>query len=100
MGKDGVKEFDVTVTISEEHPNLLPNLSAKAYIEVKKLTDVQRLPLMCIYSDKGSKFVDVSDHGFMKKIPIEVIESDREYCYFKKTLPKGCIVFLPETGKS
>lgn len=98
MGKDGIKRFDVTVTIKEKHPRLVPNLSAKVQIEVNKLTNVQRLPFMCVYEDKNLKYVDIEHNGIPQKIKLTVIERDQGYCYFKKTLPETCNVFLPKSG--
>src|SRR5690606_4973387 len=100
---DGVKKFDVEVTIEQRDGlRLRPGISAKVVIAVDHLTDVVYVPLQCVVVENGthSCFVAAADGSAVRRT-VEVGASNDHYVQITSGLEPGekVLLYNPSLGR-
>jgi len=98
MGKDGTKQFDVSITIENKHQKLIPNLSVKADIVVLSLKNSTRLPSSCIYTKDKTKVIDVMINSHSESKKVTILGKDHSFTYIKEIINGKTKVLLPLDG--
>jgi multidrug efflux pump subunit AcrA (membrane-fusion protein) len=89
-----IKVFDVTVKVEEKDSRLKPGLTAAIDIIVDRREGVIAIPVGAVHSDKGQKFVFVSNRGKVENRKVVLGPSNENSVVVTQGLSPGELVIL------
>ncbi len=97
-----LKEYETEVVLDGAHPELKPGTTARAEIQVARLSDVLAVPVQAVYAKAGRYYVFVDSDGEVVPREIKVGMSSTEYAEVVTGLSGGELVRLavPEQSES
>jgi len=91
-----VRNFDVTIALSDSDPRLRSGMSASARLELDRLSDVLLVPTVAVFQRGVATITYVDDHGTLEPRPVIVLRRGREQVAIASGVHEGERVSLRE----
>jgi HlyD family secretion protein len=91
-----IRNFDMTIALSETDPRLRSGMSASARIELDRLTDVLLVPAAAVFQRGAATIVYVASHGTLEPRPVTLLRRGRDHVAIASGLREGDHVSLKE----
>lgn len=94
MTKAGIQTFDVLISMETHDGLLMPNVEAAAVIHCKRIPNALSVPVYCVFSSEGRKWVRVLEGGEAVPREVKVGEQNSEWAEIREGLKPGERVLL------
>jgi HlyD family secretion protein len=91
-----IRNFDMTIALSETDPRLRSGMSASARIELDRLTGVLLVPAAAVFQRGAATIVYVASHGTLEPRPVTLLRRGRDQVAIASGVLEGDHVSLKE----